>query len=252
MQEANLGGLTNGPSAGDRTVAENENEGQSPDGGTDDGGNERTFTKAQFERAVKDRLKKTTEEMNALRAELESRPSPDDFNELKAQLEQLREEKELAGKDALERAEHKHSKELEKFQKALEEAKGKVGELSKAVEDRDLTLKRERVSRAVGDALDRNKVFQQARGDALRVLMSELQDVNVDDNQSVQASWGDLVDESPDAIAAAFLQARPHYLAAEAGGAGSRRSNAGGGLPNDLSKLSDTDLLRLSKANRSS
>lgn len=153
--------------------------------------------------------------------EMAQRPTAEQLSEVQAQLRKLTEEREMAGKTEVEKLQVQHTREMEKlnhkFQQLAEESKAK----DEAVHAAQTTLRTERMSRAFGAALTKAEVYGSASSDALRVLMGEVKDVDIDDKGTVRASYGeDLIDEPPEAIAKKFLEDRPYFASAKLGGAG--------------------------------
>lgn len=202
------------------------------------------FTQEQLDKIILDRMKARDREIEGLKTELKDRPSSDDLKAIQAQLESMKDEKEMENKTGLEKLEHQYSKEVEKRERAINELKANLDAATKGLTDAQSTLQGERISRTLGDALDKNKVFSGARRDALHALISEVSDVEQADDGSFTASWGEMIDAGANEIAEAFLKTRAHFAEAPSGGAGTRRST-GGGMPTDLSALSDEQLLEL-------
>ena len=179
--------------------------------------NERTFTQADMDRLVEKRLK-------SLKQELEARPTIDEVDELKSKLDEIAQEKAMAGKNAMEKIEHQHSRELEKLAKQsamLEEQLKEKEALATATEAR---LQNYRLESAFGSALNKAGVYAPGAGDALRVLLAEIKEPEIGDT-GVRATYGDEIDEPPDVIAKKFLEDRPHFASARVGGSGTLPPN---------------------------
>lgn len=228
--------------------------GQGGEGGNEGGeggGGEATFTQAQVEDMIQNRVAKLKSDNQALQAELKNRPNNDDVAALKTQIEEL-EEKAALGEGATEaqREAHQLKKQNELKEAKINDLQKNLDSLRTQVEDRDRTLERERMARTFGDALDRHNVLSTARGDALETLLREVGDkIEKGADGSIRATWGDLVGATPDEVVQGFLKTKDYYVAAKGRGAGSTP----GGPPKDGRKLherSNAELTRMADENR--
>lgn len=168
---------------------------------------EKTFTQAQLDAIVKERLKKKNAEVAELKQQLSERPNTQDLAAAEKALQDL--------KDA-------HASDLNVRDQQMSEFKTKLESLEQGIAERELALHRERTANAFGEALDRNNLYSPARRDALRVLMDELTEVVRDKDGRMLANWRELHQQPPDQIAHAFLRDRPHFTQGTFGGSGHR------------------------------
>jgi len=160
-------------------------------------------------------------ERKKLEDDLRSRPTSDEFEELKTQLRNIHDEKEMAGKTNLEKIQHSHEREIEK----LTHKQTQLEEERKTRETEAVAAKKQlddyRVRTAFGGALSKAGVYAEAADDALDVLLGRIKDVEFKDD-SILATYGDTMDESPEGIAKLFLEDKKHFATAKVGGAGTK------------------------------
>jgi hypothetical protein len=160
-------------------------------------------------------------ERKKLEDDLRSRPTKEELEELKLQLRKIHDEKELAGKSELEKLTHAHQRELEKLTHKLTQ----IEEESKVRETEAATAKTQldsyRIRTAFSGALSKAGVYAEAADDALDVLLGRIKDVEFK-NDSILATYGDTMDESPEGIAKLFLEDKKHFATAKIGGAGTK------------------------------
>ena len=177
----------------------------------------KTYTQKDVDNVVKNRLKQ-------LKSELEARPTTEQFTELQAQLDELKTEKDLQGKNEIERIEHKHTREFEKLTNQYTQLEEQLNERDKLVADAQSRLRSYQLESAFSVALGKAGVYAKGAPDALKVLMSEIQEPEIGDT-GVRATYGDEFNEPPEVIAKKFLEDRPHFAAATVGGAGTTAPN---------------------------
>lgn len=210
-------------------------EGEQPDGAgaSDDGAQ---FTQEDLNRINakhKRRVQELEEQLEHARVKL------GEVDDLKTKLQQLSDEKELAGKSEIEKLQHQHAREQEKWVQKLKHVEDQLNAKEQAIQSAQQTLHGERMARAFSTALDSVDVYGPGKNDALEVLLSKVKDVQFTDDGEVRATYGELIDESPQSIAAKFLQERNWYQRAVIGGAGTERPN--GAAPGLKGKLADYD-----------
>lgn len=179
----------------------------------------------------------TSAELAQMRAKLE------ELTPLQERLKQIEEEKELAGKSATEKAEARYQRDLEKLRRENEETRKALAERDALVSDAQKTIRTERTSRAVMDAMSAAKVIRPEK--AVKAAMLDISFEYADDG-SIVASYGDNTDVSVAQAVAAWAKDNDHFLPAPAGGAGTR-ANSGGHSSKPLYEQSDEELLRLGK-----
>lgn len=183
------------------------------------------------------KLDATSAELASMRAKLE------ELTPLQERLKQIEEEKELAGKSATEKAEARYQRDLEKLRRENDEARKALAERDAIVADSQKTIRTERTSRAVMDAMSAAKVIRPEK--AVKAAMLDIT-FEYSDDGSIVASYGDTTDVSVAQAVAAWAKDNDHFLPAPAGGAGTR-ANSGGHSSKPLHDLSDEELLRLGK-----
>lgn len=181
---------------------------------------ERSYTQADLDRVVKNRLK-------TLKSELEARPTSDQLDELQAKIDELMTEKDLHGKSEMERIEHQHTREFEKLTNQYTQLEAQLKERDTLVADAQQRLRSYQLESAFSAALGKAGVYAKGAPDALKVLMSEIQEPEISDS-GVRATYGDEFNEPPEVIAKKFLEDRPHFATATVGGAGTTAPN---GMP---------------------
>ena len=204
-------------------------------------GSEATFTQEDVNR-INARANRRIDELQTQLSE--ANEGLKKMDALRAQVEELSEAKDLAGKSEIEKLQHQHGREVEKLTHKLKQQEEEMKVREAAVEAANQTLRTERTQRAFGSALQKAKVFGTAADDALAVLMSTVRDVEIDDNGAVRATYGDtLIDESAEKIATQFLVDKPHFAAGPGGGAGTKAPNhMGGNSRVPLHEMSDDQL----------
>jgi hypothetical protein len=207
------------------------------------GGEAPKFTQSQFEAAIRDRLGKSKAEASAKIAELESRLTG--FDELKSEFEKAKEEREMAGKSAIEKLEHKHAKDLGLLQRQIEEYRKGVEERDGLVKQSQAALFNERLSTRISGELGKIKVLPQYLEKAVRLAKMDLADVVIDEAGKVTASYGDHVQKPIGEVLAAWAKDNDNFLPAASGGAGTRAPNGGGAMPTNLWDLETNELLVL-------
>lgn len=205
---------------------------------TKDEPKERVFTQREVEQIVQKRTAK-------LKSEIESLPSLEEFTKLKEQLSTVVEERELEGKTRDEKLAHQHAKELEKHARKVAELNEQLTQATSALEASQKTLEQERVSVQFGAALNKAGVHGPAATDALRTLVAEIADIERGEDGSYRASYGNLIDESPEEIAKEFLNSRPYFAKAPVNGAGTRSPSGHQQPPGKLEEMTIDQLAEL-------
>lgn len=207
------------------------------DGG---GGNPAPESKTFTQDAVNALLAK---ERRAFEAKLkEHATKATDADTLRAELEKLREEKELAGKSELERFERKYQTDVAALQR-------QIAERDTAAKAAAEALHRERVGTRLQAELGRAKVMPAHLDKAVKLASLELADVTIGDDGRVTATFGDLIDKPIADVIAAWVKENDFLLPAPSGGAGTRSPN---GLPagKKLTQLSNDELIAAGNARR--
>lgn len=181
------------------------------------------------------KLDATSAELASMRAKLE------ELTPLQERLKQIEEEKELAGKSATEKAEARYQRDLEKLRRENEETRKALAERDALVADSQKTIRTERTSRAVMDAMSAAKVIRPEK--AVKAAMLDITFDYADDG-SILATYGDAAETSVAAAVAAWAKDNDHFLPAPAGGAGTR-ANSGGRHSKPLSEMTPEELYRL-------
>lgn len=175
--------------------------------------------------------------------ELKARPSAEQLQELQAKLDSIQEEREMAGKSEREKAEHKHQQELAKLNQKIQQLSEEAKQKEQAVAEAQKTLQTERMNRAFGAALQEAGVYAGASSDALRVLIAELKDPEIDpDSGAVTAGYGDLIADDPKVIAKKFLEDKPYFATAKSGGAGTKQPNTQARTTRSIAEMSADEL----------
>lgn len=145
--------------------------------------------------------------------------------ELEANAARLAEEKELEGKSALEKLEHKHKKDLELANRQLEESRKAIAERDALAAKTLETLNRERVANGLVGYLGKAGVIPERLSEAVRYSMIDFTDVKVGEDGTITGSYGDLVEKPLAELSAAWAASHDNFLPAPKGGAGTRPSN---------------------------
>lgn len=217
-------------------------EGNQGGGGSGDAPPAKTFTQDQVNALLAKERRGLQSQVDAMKAQL------GDFDAMKSELEKAREEKELAGKTAAEKIEHKYQKDLGLLQKKIEELSTSISERDALVKQTESTLFEERLGSRLSAELGRQKVIPQYLEKAAKLARLELSDVKFEDGKWI-ASYGDHIDKPIGDAIAAWAKDNENFLPAPAGGAGSRTPN---GVPTGkkLSDLSVDELLALDAQQR--
>lgn len=195
------------------------------DGGAGgNGGGGRTFTQDDVNALL-------AKERRGLQAKLDeatkaSSATAERLAELEANAAKAAEERELEGKTALEKLEHKHKKDLELAHRQIEESKKTIAEREALAAQRLEVLNRERVANGLVGHFGKAGVLPERLSEAVRYSMTDFADVTVHEDGSITGTYGDLVDKSLADISAAWAAAHDNFLPAPKGGAGTRASNA--------------------------
>jgi len=213
----------------------------------------------------------TQEELNAFLAKERKATEAKfkDYDELKAaadkvaemnkRLEELEEEKQLAGKSAEEKERARAKKEREtlladKERLAAEKAEADA-KLEAAVAEHRMTRARHTLSLALSSA----KVYAPAAGDALDAMMRDSELEFGDDGalKRITLNHDGVVYDDMTKAATAYLAAKPHYAAGALGGTGTRPPTGGTGTGGKALKemtreerLKHGNALREARANR--
>lgn len=208
-----------------------------------DGGGEPTYTKAQVEKMISDRLAKQSRSHEAKLSELSEQLKG--FDELKAEFEKAKEEKELAGKTAAEQLEHKFTKELGLREKRIQELEALAAEREKAATTASEQLRTERIQTRLSSELTKAKVIPQFADKAVRLAMLELADVDIDENGTITASYGDYIEKPLAEVVQAWTKDNENFLPAPMGGAGTRPSNGMTGRNASYEQMTKDELASL-------
>lgn len=214
--------------------------------GTPPAAPEPKYTDADMQKAVQTRLSKETKKYEAQLSELQTKAAK--AEELEARLQQLEEEREMAGKNAMERAQAQAQKELDKLRREIDERDKRLGE-STARETQALNaLRSDRATTKVMGALSSEKAINADK--AAKYALTDIAITHHDDG-SMTATYGDAEDVSVADAVKAWLKDNDNFLPAPAGGAGTRPGPAGrGGKP--LHEQTDDELIRAANARRAS
>lgn len=201
------------------------------------------YTDADMQRVVQTRLAKEQKKYEAQLTELTAKAAKAD--ELEARMQQLEEEREMAGKNATEQAQLKAQKELDKLRREIEDRNKLLADKDGAYAQVQTTLRTERATQQVMGALSSEKAINASR--AAKYAMTDIVIAHADDG-SMTASYGD-VDDGPVADAVkAWLKDNDNFLPAPAGGAGTRHGGHAGGKP--LHEQSPAELMKLARTQR--
>lgn len=204
----------------------------------------RTFTSADVERIVQDRVAKAKNAQADLAKQLEQARAR------AAELEELHQKAELANKPEAERKMAESQREAAKYRQQYEQVMAEREQLSKAAEaaqrERDSYIMETKVS----DALARKGCMPSAIAAATdRMVRTGALELVRDEAGGVKlvARIGGMVFDDVAAAAEAFLKTEPWFAAMPQGGAGTSRPNGSGGGRN-LDNLSPAELLKLGLA----
>jgi len=192
---------------GNRAVLRQQNDGTGEgggEGGGEEGSGEQTFTQADLEAHIKQRLKARDSEIAALKTELEGRPSGDEFAEVQAELAKIREANALEGKSELERVEHRHQRDIEKRDLQIAELRKMNEGFQEQLEARDKAAREGTLRAKLSSALAKAGVHGPAAEIARDAMRAALKDIEINDGE-VTASYGSMIDKSPDDLAVQFL-----------------------------------------------
>ncbi len=203
----------------------------------------KTFTQDQVNALLAKERRGLQSQVDAMKSQL------GEFDTIKAELEKAREEKELAGKTAAEKLEHKYQKDLGLLQKKIEELSAGIAERDSIVKQTESTLFEERLSGRLSAELGKQKIIPQYLDKAAKLARLELSDVKFEDGKWI-ASYGDHVEKPIADVIAAWAKDNDNFLPAPAGGAGSRAPN-GAPAGKKLSDMSVDELLALDAQQRS-
>lgn len=203
------------------------------------------YSKSHVEKVISERLAKQARSYEAKIAEISEQLKS--YEAIKAEYEKFREEKELEGKSAQERLEHKYAKEIELREKKIKELESIAAEREKLAQQASEQLKSERIQTRLASELAKAKVIPQFADKAVRLAMLDLQDVQIDEHGTITATYGDFVDKPLAQVVEAWVKDNPNFLPAPSGGAGTRAPN-GHGASRSYAEMSDDDLIR--EANR--
>lgn len=199
-----------------------------------DGGGARTFSQADVDRIVQERLAKQGEKIKTLEAgnarliEIEKKLLESDEREKTA-----REEAELKGKTEVEKLQIQVQKANEQLKAKDAEWQKKYGEVE-ALKGQAETRFLDHVKRsAVSDALTSAGLLKGAGRDATLSFLSEAQIELSDDHQIKTITVGGKSFDKPQEAAKHFLTEKPYYAEPPQGGSGSPRggNGAAGGQP---------------------
>lgn len=200
------------------------------DGGGGGGtGNEpaKTFTQADLDRIVGQRVGEATKKYADYEAVKAQAAKVADFE---AQLQKLTEEKELLGKSAEEQQRIQAERIAKQIERERSEMQTKLTAAEQARDASDRKLRDFLISSALGSALDGANVMSKAREKAIRAFRDEVQ-VELDDAGKITSIiYAGVSQKSVADAAAAFLKDNDFYASAgEISGGGSKKPNAGGG-----------------------
>lgn len=198
---------------------------------------DRSFSQDDVNRIVSRERKKLEEE-------LRSRPTTAELGELKEQLRKIHDEKAMAGKSELEKVQLAHQRELEK----LTHKHTQLEDERKARETEAVAARKQledyRVRTAFSGALNKAGVYAEAADDALDVLLGRIKDVEFKED-SILATYGEAMDETPEGIAKLFLEDKKHFATAKVGGAGTKAPTGAVRAQQNIADLSMDQLAEL-------
>ena len=213
-----------------------------PDG---DAPEEPRFTQADLDRIVAQRLAKEKRAAEAQRATYEAQIA--DHAEAMERLRALEEEKADRGRSEAERYEARLAAEMARKDAAIRDRETKIAEASAQATAAMEQLRRERVQREIVGELSKRNAINVAS--AARYALTDLADLEVDEQGRVTATYGDAIAAPLSACVEAWLQANDNFIPASGGGG--TRSN-GSRIPQaDLVGMTDEQLLRADQAMRS-
>lgn len=208
--------------------------GGAPSGGTGD----RTFTQADVDRIVQERLGKQAEKIKTLEAgtarlaEIEKKLAESDEREQKA-----REEAELKGKTELEKLQIQVQKANEAMKAKDAEWQKKYGDIEQAKTQAEHRFLDHVRRSAVSDALSSAGALKGAAKDAALSFLSEAQIELSEDHQIKTITVGGKSFDKPAEAAKHFLSEKPWYAEPSPGGSGAPRGvngSAGGQPPSSI------------------
>jgi hypothetical protein len=204
----------------------------------------KTFTQEQLDAIVGKRIGEATKKYGDYE---EAKAKAAKLAEIETELQKLRDEKEIAGKSAEEKATiaaRKASEQMERERTELTTQRDTEKSLRETSEKkyRDLV-----VSNGLGSALDGAKVLGSARDKAIKAMRDDSK-VELDEDGKITAvTYGGVAYKTAAEAATAFLKDNDFFAAGTGGGGGGKRPNAGGTGGRNLFDMSSDELLAASK-----
>lgn len=191
---------------------------------------ERTFTQADIDKMIGQRLAAKERDLATARAELEAaKAEAAKAAELATKIEAL-ESATLSGAEKAKRDADRAAKAIENERAALLKERDEYKAKAETAERRRVEAN---VARSVGDALSGAKALPGVLKHAIPAFLSEVEiDKDEDGNPTAIRYAGLTKKDLPDA-AAAWLADNQHFLAHAGGGSGGNRANGAGGIAAD-------------------
>lgn len=212
-----------------------ENEGAGAGGAPGAGASDKTFTQADVDRIVQERVGKLNEKIKTLEAqstrlvEIEAKLLESDQREAKA-----REEAELKGKTETEKLQHQIQKSTEAAKKAEAEWQKKLADIESQKTQAEQRFLDHVKRSAVTDALTSAGALKGAGRDATLSFLSEAQIELGEDHQIKTITVGGKSFDKPGEAAKHFLTEKPWYAEPPQGGSGGPRTGNGGAGGNNV------------------
>lgn len=219
-------------------------EGEGGEGGGGGGGGDKPPAKTFSQEDVNAMIAKERKALEAKFADYEDlKGKVGEVDELKKQLESIREEAELKGKSEAEKARIQLEKRMQQFEQRVAQAEKERDEAKAAAET---------ASKARLDVIKRHQVMAALQShkvsdldEATHSFLRHAEIETDDDGNITGIAVGDGHFDKPEQAAAAFLKLKPTYAPFPGGGSGGVGPNAGGGTPENVQSMSFTQLSQL-------
>jgi hypothetical protein len=178
---------------------------------------EKTFTQADLDRIVGQRLGEATKKFSDYE-DVKSKAAK--AAEYETELAKLREEKEMAGKSAEERERISAKKAADAMERERQELMTKIQAAEQRAENESKLRRNLIVNNGLGSALDGANVLTSAREDAIETFRNRSQVEIDDEGKIVSVTYGGVAYKSAAEAAVAFLKEKDHFASARVRGPG--------------------------------
>jgi hypothetical protein len=204
---------------------------RSPEGDAGGGGgggtsSEKTFTQADLDRIVGQRIGEATKKFSDYET---VKTQAQKAAEYETELAKLREEKEMQGKTAEEQNRIAADRAARAMERERSESATKLTAAEKRAEEAENRFRRAVISQNLGSALDSAKVLTSAREKAIRLMREDAQIELDDDGKIASITYNGIAFKTAAEAAHAFLRDNDFLASAPASsGGGTKPPNAGG------------------------